>query len=201
MSFIPTYLYIKEHNKTGLRYFGKTTRDVFKYKGSGKYWRNHLRAHGNDVTTIWYELFLSIDELVDFAIFFSEEANIVNAVNANGKKIWANSIPEDGLHGGQNKGLPSPLRGRPTGRDSVWKGRKRPDHSALLTGRTQTKEHSEKISKALAGKERSIAHSENISKSKMGKKAAARSCSECSRQISLSNYAKHVKSCTIKKEQ
>lgn len=29
--FLPTYLYIKTHNQTGLKYFGKTTKDPFKY--------------------------------------------------------------------------------------------------------------------------------------------------------------------------
>jgi len=33
----PTYLYIKEHSKTGLKYFGKTTKsDPTVYDGSGK---------------------------------------------------------------------------------------------------------------------------------------------------------------------
>ena len=36
----PTYLYVKQHNKTGLKYFGKTTKkDPLKYKGSGLYWK------------------------------------------------------------------------------------------------------------------------------------------------------------------
>ena len=38
-----TKLYIKTHNKTGLRYFGKTVQeDVHGYKGSGKYWTSHM---------------------------------------------------------------------------------------------------------------------------------------------------------------
>ena len=46
------YLYIKTHNKTGLKYLGKTTKkDQHKYKGSGKYWLKHIRKHGYDVTT------------------------------------------------------------------------------------------------------------------------------------------------------
>ena len=45
------YLYIKTHNITGLKYLGKTKQDPFKYKGSGKRWRYHIRKHGNDVTT------------------------------------------------------------------------------------------------------------------------------------------------------
>ena len=38
-SFVPTWLYIKQHNITKLKYFGKTVRkDPIKYKGSGTYW-------------------------------------------------------------------------------------------------------------------------------------------------------------------
>lgn len=45
------YLYLKTHNKTGLKYLGKTVSDPFKYQGSGKYWKHHLAKHGYDVKT------------------------------------------------------------------------------------------------------------------------------------------------------
>lgn len=45
------YLYVKTHNQTGLKYFGKTKQNPYKYRGSGKYWLNHIRKHGNDVNT------------------------------------------------------------------------------------------------------------------------------------------------------
>ena len=49
---MPIYLYVKTHNKTGLKYLGKTiSKDPIKYKGSGLYWRNHITKHGYDVTT------------------------------------------------------------------------------------------------------------------------------------------------------
>lgn len=44
-------LYVKTHNKTGLKYLGYTKRDPFKYKGSGYCWVPHIRKHGNDVST------------------------------------------------------------------------------------------------------------------------------------------------------
>ncbi len=46
------YLYVKRHRKTGLLYFGKTTKNPLKYNGSGKYWKSHLRKHGSDVETL-----------------------------------------------------------------------------------------------------------------------------------------------------
>jgi len=45
------FLYKKTHNKTGLKYLGKTQQDPYKYKGSGTYWTRHLAIHGNDVST------------------------------------------------------------------------------------------------------------------------------------------------------
>lgn len=99
----PTWLYIKQHNQTGLKYFGKTTRDdIDRYKGSGRYWTRHLKKHGSEVTTIWKHLYTDKDTLVEEALAFSIAHNIVNAVNGNGKKIWANEKVENGLDGGAN---------------------------------------------------------------------------------------------------
>jgi hypothetical protein len=92
--FKPTYLYIKRHNKTGLRYFGKTTYNPLKYKGSGKHWHAHLKKHGNDVSTIWYRLFYTQIELTEFALSFSAKHDIVKS------KRWANILIENGLDGG-----------------------------------------------------------------------------------------------------
>jgi len=49
-------IYVKTHNKTGLKYLGKTKQDPLKYRGSGIKWRDHISKHGYDVTTeIIYE--------------------------------------------------------------------------------------------------------------------------------------------------
>lgn len=160
---------IKRHKDTGLLYFCKTsTRDPLKYTGSGKYWKKHLRIHGKNVDTVWYQLFETKEDLVEFALFFSEFNNIVSDVDSCGKKIWANEIPENGLDGGGNKGVASPLKGIPTGRPSVWKGKSRPEHSKTMKGRKQTSEHSQKISDALKKHTRTAEHGEAISKSKKG---------------------------------
>jgi hypothetical protein len=96
----PTWLYIKQHNQTGLKYFGKTTRDPLKYNGSGRYWNKHLAVHGSDISTIWCHLYIDKDELVEEAVAFSRAHNIVSATNKHKKKIWANEKPENGLDGG-----------------------------------------------------------------------------------------------------
>ena len=95
--FKPTWLYIKQHNITGLKYFGKHSGDnINSYKGSGKYWTSHLAKHGNDVTTVWAQLFDNKDELVEFATKFSHENNIVESTE------WANLKPESGIDGSGN---------------------------------------------------------------------------------------------------
>ena len=95
-------LYIATHNITGKKYFGKTTKyftqeDLQKhYHGSGKYWKDHLKKHGDDVTMELYGIY-SLDENAEdyvesIALKFSEENNITQD-----NEMWANLIPEDGL--------------------------------------------------------------------------------------------------------
>jgi hypothetical protein len=99
--FQPTWLMVKRHTKTGLKYLCKTVKhDYEKYLGSGHYWKRHLQKHGKHVETIWARLFTDKDELVEFALFVSEVENICEALDINGKKLWANEIPENGLDGG-----------------------------------------------------------------------------------------------------
>lgn len=99
-SFKPTYLYIKKHSKTGLLYFGKTTKkDPYAYLGSGTYWKSHIKKYGKEfVETIWVKLFTEEEYCKEYAINFSIENDIVKS------KSWANQIIEDGI------GLGSPGR-------------------------------------------------------------------------------------------
>jgi len=94
-STIPTYLYIKQHSVTGLLYFGKTSRNPYKYLGSGKHWIRHYKKHGKEhIITLWVsEVFTDKSLLTEFSLFVSEEYNIVNS------KKWANMKPENGLDG------------------------------------------------------------------------------------------------------
>ena len=129
MEFKPTWLYIKQHNKTGLKYFGKTIKpDPTKYLGSGKYWRAHLKKHGKDISTPWCQRFEDRDELVEFALLFSKENNIVES------KEWANLIAENGMTGGD------------TGITDAGRERLR----TLSTGRVQSDKSKQKIRDARA---------------------------------------------------
>ena len=88
------YLYVKQHTKTGLKYFGMTTKqDPYKYLGSGQYWRRHLRTNGYEINTIELWEFDNIDDCEKFALDFSKKYNIVESTE------WANLRPEHGRTG------------------------------------------------------------------------------------------------------
>ena len=84
------YLYVKTHRVTGLKYLGKTTKDPYKYKGSGVYWLNHIKFHGYDVDTIIVKICSSVEELISWGKYYSNLWNVVE------DKSWANLKPEEG---------------------------------------------------------------------------------------------------------
>jgi hypothetical protein len=92
--FKPTYLYVKTHNVTGLKYFGKTTSNRKRYRGSGHHWVRHIAKHGYDVTTEIVGYFTDQEECMKFALEFSNRHNIVESPE------WANLMLENGLSGG-----------------------------------------------------------------------------------------------------
>lgn len=176
--FYPTYLYVKTHNVTGLKYFGKTTKpNPHAYRGSGVYWLAHLKINGNDVSTEIIGFFVDKDECVKAALKFSEDNNIVNALNEDGKKVWANQIIENGLDGGntgrtnyppmnddarrriseRNKGRPAwnkGLKGCNSGNTSSRTQEQKDKISQKLTGRCRSKDASEKTANKLRGRKR-----------------------------------------------
>lgn len=89
---MPIYLYIKQHELTGLKYFGRTTKNPYKYNGSGKYWKRHVKKHGKFINTIQVWKFEDQQKCTEFALNFSKENDIVES------KHWANEIIEDGLY-------------------------------------------------------------------------------------------------------
>ena len=88
------YLMIKTHCTTGLKYLCKTSTEnpkyPFTYKGSGKYWKRHLKTHGNNITTEIVGKFTDKQEFIKKAILLSEEYDVVNSDE------WANLVPERG---------------------------------------------------------------------------------------------------------
>lgn len=88
------YLYIKTHNKTGLKYFGKTSKtDPYNYAGSGVKWKRHLKKYGYDFSTEIYGQYYNKKDCLAAAIEFSIKNNIVES------KEWAN-LKIESLDGG-----------------------------------------------------------------------------------------------------
>jgi hypothetical protein len=89
-----TYLYVKQHRITGLKYFGKTsTNNPYVYLGSGLHWRRHLTVHGPDVETLSVWEFINQKECEEFALKFSIKNKIVESAE------WANLKLENGKDG------------------------------------------------------------------------------------------------------
>lgn len=92
-------LYTKTHKKTGLKYLGFTKLDPFKYKGSGKYWKNHIHVHGYDVDTTVLLQTTEKPEIKTSGLYYSKLWNVVKS------KSWANLKEEDGYGGSMPKHL------------------------------------------------------------------------------------------------
>ena len=193
--FKPTYLYIKQHNETGLKYFGKTVRNPTKYKGSGLHWTAHLKTHGNNVTTVWYMLFEDKNELFEYATKFSIDNDIVESAE------WANLKPENGVDGftiGHTYG--TIRKGRKFGPQTEEHRKKNSlaqignTHATGLKGYKQTAEHIENRIAPLRGKQLGPQSQELIAK-RFKKKI----CPHCGISCTPTNYARwHNDNCKVK---
>ncbi len=149
--FKPTWLYVKQHNETGLKYFGKTTSsDPIKYPGSGLYWSRHLKAHDDNVSTVWFKLFEDKDELVKYALDFSKSNDIINSTE------WANLKNEDGLMGGNHN------RFTPEGRAVLSEKAKKFRHTE--ESKKKIREARLKQTPTMLGKKHSLETRQKISK-------------------------------------
>lgn len=157
------YLYVKTHNKTGLKYLGKTTaKDPHKYPGSGKYWKTHLATHGVNYTTEIIKECHSVKELKKWGLYYSNLWNVIES------DAWANLKEEQGDGGAYpNSGkhmktekyrkLSSARANNPVNKESL---RKR----MLLNNPMNNLTFRNKISKALLGKPKSEEHKKNMFK-------------------------------------
>lgn len=103
-------LVIKTHKKTRLKYLCQTTKDPFKYDGSGVDWKRHLREHGREHDTEILLQTFSWDILTTYGRYYSIYFNIVGSMDDFGNKIWANRIVECGGGGGASYGDKNPMK-------------------------------------------------------------------------------------------
>lgn len=91
------YLLVKEHAYTGLKYLCKHVASSFseceKYKGSGTYWKLHLKQHGNHVKTTCLFVTEDENEFRKVAKQYSLQFNVTES------KEWANLCNEEGQGG------------------------------------------------------------------------------------------------------
>ena len=164
------YLMIKTHNVTGLKYLCKcTNRDPYKYKGSGTYWKRHLKQHGYDIST---EVVYESEDIIKFNEISLEYSTTFNVKDS---KEWANLMLETGLDGGTTHNNPHWLVGFKHSEES----RKKIGESARIraTGRNLSDETKEKISNTLKGQdvfwlkgvEKTAEHKQKLSDSSKGK--------------------------------
>jgi hypothetical protein len=134
-----TYLYIKTHKITGLKYLGKTIQDPFKYKGSGTRWCNHLNVHGNEHDTEILMECQTKEEVKQWGLYYSELYNVVESPE------WANLKPENGDGGGVKGVIPSPEH---RAKLSEAAKNRSPEHRAKLSAasRNRSPEHRAKLS-------------------------------------------------------
>ena len=85
-------LYLKT-SPLGLKYLGKTTKDPFKYVGSGKIWLRHLKKNGISADEIKTEILFETDNLEEFKINSKEISIKLNIVES---KEFANLKLEEG---------------------------------------------------------------------------------------------------------
>ena len=182
------YLYVKTHQKTGLKYLGQTSaKDPHKYIGSGVYWIAHLKVHGFDYTTEILHECKNKKELKVIGLYYSKLWNIVES------NEWANLKEECGDGGRQSEEVRKRIGESCKGRipwnkgKQIWSAedkirigvanKNRPPQSAEQianrvlknTGQKRTSETKQKMSLAQSG--RTFSHE---SKQKMSNSAKGR---------------------------
>lgn len=86
------HLYVKEL-PDGLKYLGTTSKNPYRYKGSGMYWKRHLKKYNYKLKDIKTTVIFSTiyrDILKEKGLYYSKLYNVVDDPN------WANLIPESG---------------------------------------------------------------------------------------------------------
>jgi hypothetical protein len=158
-SFLPTYLYIKQHQITGKLYFGKTVKNPEEYKGSGKHWTLHRRKHGNKIDTVWYCLYLDEESIKEAALSFSKLWNIIESDQ------WLNLIEEDGI----GNGLPIGHKKTEEHKRKISESNK--GKMPWLKGKNHSEETKKKLSKTKLAKNKKYSDQEKKNVSEGTKRA------------------------------
>jgi len=166
------YLYVKTHNKTGLKYLGQTSAiDPHKYSGSGVYWKSHLKKHGYDYSTEILKECQTKEEIKELGIYFSKLWNVAESDE------WANLKIEQGDGGRQNAEIRQKIREAGKGRIpwnkgiSMWTEEEKQQigERNKLRGPQSAETISKRVSK-ITGKKRTDEQRKRSSDSQKGRK-------------------------------
>ena len=143
------YLYLKTHNETGLQYFGMTKQDPYKYRGSGKRWKNHLFKHGNNVRTEIIFESEDKDEISDVGIFYSGMWDIVKSPRFANLKIEEGDGGFDHINDGSEEHKERCRRAAKSVKNRyVFTEQDRIAGNTSFQGKSHTEETKKKISEA-----------------------------------------------------
>lgn len=155
-------IYVKQHLSTGLLYLGKTSKDPYKYKGSGTYWKRHCNTYGSDkIHTVWVSPQFEHDDpqLHQFAMEISTRLGVTQS------KLWANLIDEKGTEGGVTR---EHLSAEVITKLQNASRRKAadPEFRQKLSNALKGKPKSEEFKAKVRGKPKSVEHRQKLSMTK-----------------------------------
>lgn len=189
---------MKTHNQTGLKYLGQTRQDPYTYRGSGIRWVNHIKKHGNDVSTEILKICSSYDEAKEFGKYYSKKLNIVESLE------FANLVPESG----HEFRLPSDFDDVNKRRSKTLSGEKRKwvtnGHNNRLLGKDEmipegyylgrAWPEGKTVSQETKNKMRSAASN----RPKLGNTLHKKFCEHCSKEFSVMSGQKQQRFCSRK---
>ena len=153
------YIYIKTHNKTGLKYLGQTTsKNPHAYTGSGKYWKLHLQKHGKDYTTEILKECRTREETRYWGEYYSKLWNVVES------DAWANLKAETG-DGGWPKDAHLGIPHSQETKEKISKSKTGITPNRVYLPKTEEEKHH--LRKLNLGKKRSAETSEKIKQTKL----------------------------------
>lgn len=163
------YLYVKTHNKTGLKYLGYTSnKNPHLYEGSGIYWKTHLNKHGKDFTTEIIKECSTKEEIKEWGKHYSDLWNVVDS------NEWANLKPEEGDGGNPGPEGIKKIVKKQIGRVPWNKGKKMPNSfgkqiSERQIGSKQSQETIQKRAEKNRGQKRSEETKQRMSEAQKGR--------------------------------
>ena len=119
---------------------------VYRYKGSGTRWTNHLKVHGRNVTVGVLGLYTDKEHCFKEAMKFSKENNIVESDE------WANLVDETGMMGVSLKGEKNPFYGKKHSPETIERIRQKNTGKSFNKGAYRSPEQRAKISASLKGR-------------------------------------------------